>query len=628
MKPFLLSLSFLLLLLSPMAQGIQSFELNGVNDFKDQVPATIIGDELWCTIKEERDYFSDLDQKAIINFTIQVNPRQFSWNDFTLGKLEKQAPFAKEEVFSISYAPLDSTAVLSCFNPKSKKHELYSCKRRGELWGELKKIQTLGDEFACLHPFLSETGDQLYFSAKADTGSWDIYFANLVDGEWQQALKVKGAVNSEYDECYPVLRDGNLYISSNNTTNGDFDVFLADKRQQWRVLTPLNPPINSSGNELNIVFLSDTRFFVGSDRTGNYDVFSFEDQVEEPVLLKYKALLEVKGVPVPFSEVEVFNDLNERIVLDETGEDGAFDLINLRLRRSYRVRFNQLSERELEHAALYILNNKGERIMVLRPGFDGFFLFEVLPTDEMEQLAFVENIDESQLLTVRIEGTLSTEENVPSEKGVPIYIIDENGELLEIAYTREGGKFKFEELTPSSSYRFRLDEKEKRFTMVVMDGDKEVEIPIEAGEGFYERVKDTEALRLINEKGEPIVIRTSERFIFQSIYFDFDQFDLTLQAKEQLDILVEILLRNPKIKINLSSHTDSRGTTEYNLNLSKKRAASTLDYLLSKGINIERISAVGKGESELLNECSDELECTEDAHAVNRRTEIVFAVPN
>ena len=164
--------------------------------------------------------------------------------------------------------------------------------------------------------------------------------------------------------------------------------------------------------------------------------------------------------------------------------------------------------------------------------------------------------------------------------------------------------------------------------MVVMDGDKEVEIPIEAGEGFYERVKDTEALRLINEKGEPIVIRTSERFIFQSIYFDFDQFELTTQAKEQLDLLVDILLRNPKLKINLSSHTDSRGTAEYNLNLSKKRASSTLDYLLSKGINIERISAVGRGESELLNECSDELECTEDAHAVNRRTEIVFAVPN
>ncbi|MDG1159108.1 MAG: OmpA family protein [Flavobacteriales bacterium] len=625
MKEIFLSISFLLLLLSPIAQSIQSFELNGVNDLKDQVPATIIDDELWCTLKEERDYFSDLDQKAIINFRIQVNPRQFSWNDFTS---RKQAPFANEEVFSISYAPLDSTAVLSCFNPKSKKHELYSCKRTGELWGELNKIQTLGDEFACLHPFLSETGDQLYFSAKADTGSWDIYFSNLVGGEWQEAQKVSGAVNSAKDEFYPVLRDGDLYISSNNTSNGDFDVFLADKRQQWRVLTPLNPPINSSANDLNIVFLSDARFFVGSDRAGNYDVFSFEEQKEVPVLLKYTALLEVKGVPVPFSEVEVFNELNERVVLDVTAEDGAFDLLNLRLRRSYKVRFNQLSERELEHAALYILNEKGDRIMVLRPGLDGFFLFEVLPFDEMEQLAFVENIDESQLLTVKIEGTLNTEDNLPSEKGLPIYIIDENGELLEIAYTREGGKFKFDELTPSSSYRFRLDEKEKRFTMVVMDGDKEVEIPIEAGEGFYERVKDTEALRLINEKGEPIVIRTSERFIFQSIYFDFDQFELTAQAKEQLDLLVAILLKNPKLNINLSSHTDSRGTTEYNLNLSKKRAVSTLNYLLAKGINNERISAVGRGESELLNECSDERDCTEDAHAVNRRTEIIFAVPN
>ncbi len=625
----MLAIAFLMCLLAKSsAQVVDSLPLVGLNTRADQIPCAILDDDLWCSEIFQVEYYSDFSstpttEKMLVPFT-----RTHTWSSFkSLSGTSVNSTKQLQDPNGMGCSSKDQMLFFSGREAKTGRYKLFF-RGNDESKDELQKIQVLPSSFSCQHPFISSDGDQLYFAAKTDTSSWDIYFSNRVDGVWQEAKKVQGAVNSNKDELYPVLRDGDLYFSSNNTPQGDFDLFKADRRSQWRTVQSLSAPINSEGNELNIVFLSDQRFFIGSDRTGKFEVKSFQVQEDEAVFLKYTALLEVKGVAVPFSEVEVFNDLNERVLVNQTNEDGTFDLVNMKLRRSYKVKFAQLSEQELEHAALYVLNERGERILVLRPGLDGFFLFEALPTDEMEQLAFLENEDESELLIVEIQGELRNEASLPVKKGTPIYIVDEDGELLEIAYTREGGDFRFDELTPRSSYRFRLDEREEKFTMVVMDGDREVVIPIEAGEGFYERVKDTEALRLTNETGEPIVIRKSEVFVFQSIYFEFDQFELTSEAKERLERLASILAKNPDLSIEISSHTDSRGTNEYNLNLSNKRALSTQNYLSQLGVDPARIQAKGMGETLLLNGCTDEVECTEEEHALNRRTEIIFAVSN
>ena len=78
---------------------------------------------------------------------------------------------------------------------------------------------------------------------------------------------------------------------------------------------------------------------------------------------------------------------------------------------------------------------------------------------------------------------------------------------------------------------------------------------------------------------------------------------------------------NPNIVIELSSHTDSRASGRYNLILSDKRAHAAVEYIISKGIERERISAKGYGETKLINECKNNIECTEDKHQENRRTE-------
>ncbi|MET0574156.1 MAG: OmpA family protein, partial [Pedobacter agri] len=92
-------------------------------------------------------------------------------------------------------------------------------------------------------------------------------------------------------------------------------------------------------------------------------------------------------------------------------------------------------------------------------------------------------------------------------------------------------------------------------------------------------------------------------------------------AAVELDKLVKIMLDNPTIWIELGSHTDSRGKDAYNLSLSQKRAESAVQYIISRGVNKNRITAKGYGETQLLNKCANNVQCSDAEHQLNRRTE-------
>lgn len=82
------------------------------------------------------------------------------------------------------------------------------------------------------------------------------------------------------------------------------------------------------------------------------------------------------------------------------------------------------------------------------------------------------------------------------------------------------------------------------------------------------------------------------------------------------------MMKNPQLKIELGSHTDSRSSNDYNLGLSHRRAQSAVEYIIKNGIDASRIVSKGYGESKLVNHCTDGIKCSEDLHQANRRTEI------
>jgi outer membrane protein OmpA-like peptidoglycan-associated protein len=152
---------------------------------------------------------------------------------------------------------------------------------------------------------------------------------------------------------------------------------------------------------------------------------------------------------------------------------------------------------------------------------------------------------------------------------------------------------------------------------------------VATNEGY---LKYTAKVKTINDLGSPAIekdIEMANEFIsvgdellvnIDIIYFDFDKYDIRPDAALELDKVIEVMNKYPELKIHATSHTDARGSKRYNKSLSNKRAKSSVEYIISKGIDVSRITGEGKGEEELVNECIDGVECTEEQHQLNRRT--------
>lgn len=115
--------------------------------------------------------------------------------------------------------------------------------------------------------------------------------------------------------------------------------------------------------------------------------------------------------------------------------------------------------------------------------------------------------------------------------------------------------------------------------------------------------------------------QVGQSFVLNNIYYDYDKWDIRLDAAKELDHVVQLINDNPHLSFELSAHTDARGSQPYNLVLSDARANSAVNYLIRQGADPARIQAMGYGEERLVNGCRDGVPCDEEAHQANRRTE-------
>ena len=148
--------------------------------------------------------------------------------------------------------------------------------------------------------------------------------------------------------------------------------------------------------------------------------------------------------------------------------------------------------------------------------------------------------------------------------------------------------------------------------------------------GYDPAVKQFRTSDTLKEIHEKIEIRKTPALItmrLDNILYAYNSFGLSDEGKSELDTLAAFLRENPEVNMEISSHTDSRGKAPYNMELSEKRSASCLNYIIAKGVDRARMTVTNYGETKLLNQCADGIECSEELHKINRRTEFTFTFP-
>jgi len=192
-----------------------------------------------------------------------------------------------------------------------------------------------------------------------------------------------------------------------------------------------------------------------------------------------------------------------------------------------------------------------------------------------------------------------------------VQLLDENGIKLKEVETEDDGSFIFEDLDSNTKYTLKSIKGEyfdNEFEVATLENDT---IPADIS------MKRLEELIAVEDG--------IKKLKTEMIYFDFDKSYIRTEAAVELDKMVAVMNEYPDMVIKIESHTDSRGARAYNEYLSDKRAKSSRDYLIKKGIAPERIeSATGYGEDRLLNECDGSVRCTEKAHFMNRRSEFII----
>jgi len=336
------------------------------------------------------------------------------------------------------------------------------------------------------------------------------------------------------------------------------------------------------------------------------------------------------------TKVDLKDEQGNIVQSTTTNEFGAFAFTHIPPDKTYIVALNDAADPGLSpNSTVSITNRSGKELMTTRPDANGKFQFRILPTDKATISAMaVEDTD----LRMDMRGVLTGADTAHTVlANTRVNILNEKGEIVQTTTTDDKGYFNFNNLPSDQAYIMSVDDvKDPSLAafgkLYVRDESGKVVktlrmgragkfefrvMPLDKTTLGYVYVDDPWLLVLQMKKKQ----QQDSLLIIENIYYDYGSADILPAAEITLEKVVRVMQLDPTITIEISSHTDSRATNDYNQRLSLKRAQKVLDYLVKRGIDKSRLKAIGYGETRLLNKCSDGQECSEDEHAKNRRTE-------
>jgi outer membrane protein OmpA-like peptidoglycan-associated protein len=424
---------------------------------------------------------------------------------------------------------------------------------------------------------LSPDGQRLYVYRPTKGG--DIYESILKGTVWSEPERMNKNINSDdHESSVSVSGDGKkLYFISDKKDEGsvgnrDIWVSTLDEKGKWGKSVNLGPGVNTMYGEEGVFVHPDgkTIYFSsqGHKTMGGYDVFKvvFENGAwSQPINL---------GYPINGPDDDVF------FVISASGKHGYFA----------STKADGQGEKDI-----YKITFLGPEKPLAISSEDNLLAGRTAP---IKQVQAQQTVPVATANVTILKGTI-TDINTKKPLGATIEIVDNSRNEVVATFTANTATGKYLAILPSG----------KNYGIAVkMDGylfhSENFDIPLAAN--YQEVVKDVEM--------KPIVVGST--IVLKNIFFDYNKATLKPESFIELDRVVKLLNENPSMRIELSGHTDNRGTEEYNQKLSEDRAKSCVDYLMSKGIAPSRLEYKGYGESKPIDPNN-----TEAGWANNRRTE-------
>ncbi|MCZ4410409.1 OmpA family protein [Cryomorphaceae bacterium 1068] len=305
------------------------------------------------------------------------------------------------------------------------------------------------------------------------------------------------------------------------------------------------------------------------------------------------------------AELRALGDSLIRICVPD--EDGFMEMGSLSTGNAYELVFKESHFNFSDK--LVIIDGSGDTTQTVRPDGTSAFVFELMPPSmkpEIEEVELAENSinEKADETLVNLLG-MSDELKANDE----ILLFGARNNFLTKSYAIEDGLFSFSQVPMDSIYFVKAEvTKSLKLTSTYHGFEKSGTLESQ-GLWKFDFTEVEEVERIVS---------------LPNIYYSFDSYTLSPESTESLDNLYGFLRQNPNQKIKVLSHTDSRGPKAYNEQLSNLRAREVVRYLIRRGIDADRLTYEGRGESQPINECKDGVYCTNEKHAENRRTEFVL----
>lgn len=449
-------------------------------------------------------------------------------------------------------------------------------------WVNIQPLPFNSSEFNNAHPSLSQDGSKLFFTSDmlGGQGETDIYMSIRNGSTWENPINLGKEVNTAGREMFPFVSElNNLFFASDAHIGlGGLDILSATwENGKWgNVLNP-GVPLNSSSDDFGYVCnATGKEGYLVSNRPGGIgsdDIYKFTKRSES-----------ICGKVIDAKTKKVI----ENVIVKAQSADGLKTGSKTNQNGSYCLQLPVEKEFSVTTAAEGYATYEGKlSAMAFGNPAQDIFLFPVGGIDLIVDVADV-------------NGAKISNANA-------FLVNKRTGEVVQ-GTTDANGVVKFD-LYKDQEYDVKVVKRSANKDSVYT---KFVKAISTLGYKPSQRVE---------EKVELAIYDAKYAFDLPNIFFDYNKFDLNNRAKAELDKVVKVMKEFPDVEIELSAHTDSRGSSNSNLQLSAMRAQACVTYLESRNVNLTKLIAVGFGEMKIRNKCIDYVPCTDQEHAQNRRIE-------